>query len=89
MAEQISGEPTPDPSGAAAEDGSAGPIVIANEFNDVEVRSVRTGNGVRLEILSPRRGTRVLLDAVVLDCLSYQPPETFTEMLARTPRPGG
>jgi len=88
MAEQPSDEPTPDRSDQSGQDESgAGPIVIANEFNDVVVRRVRTRNGVRLEILSPRRGTRVLLDAVVLDCLSYQPPETFTDMLERTPRP--
>lgn len=83
MTEQRRDEPE------AGEDDIGCPIVIANEFNDVVVRSVSTRNGTRLEILSPRRGTRVLLDAVVLDCLSYQPPETFTEMLERTPRPGG
>lgn len=87
MAEQEASEPQP--SGDSRDDGGDGPIVIANEFNDVVVRRVRTRNGTRLEILSPRRGTRVLLDAVILDCLSYQPPETFTEMLQRTPRPDG
>jgi hypothetical protein len=71
-----------------ADDGGDGPIVIANEFNDVVVRRVRTRNGMRLEIFSPRRETRILLDAVVLDCLSYQQPEVFTELLERTPRPG-
>jgi hypothetical protein len=65
--------------------GVDGPIVIANEFADVVVRRVRTRNGMRLEIWSPRRKTRVHLDAVALDCLSYQPPETFTAMLERTP----
>lgn len=70
----------------AGSDGDGdGPIIIANEFADVEVRRVRTRNGARLEIFSPRRGTRVLLDAVELDCLSYQQPETFTAMLERTP----
>lgn len=64
-----------------------GPIIIANEFADVVVRRVRTRNGVRLEIFSPHRGTRVLLDAVELDCLSYQQPEAFTAMLERTPGP--
>jgi hypothetical protein len=65
--------------------GVDGPIVIANEFADVVVSRVRTRNGMRLEIWSPRRGTRVHLDAVALDCISYQPPETFTAMLERTP----
>jgi hypothetical protein len=65
--------------------GADGPIIIANEFADVVVSRVRTRNGMRLEIWSPRRGTRVHLDAVALDCLSYQAPETFTAMLERTP----
>lgn len=64
-----------------------GPIVIANEFADVVIRRIHTRNGVRLDIWSPRRGTRIQLDAVALDCLSFQPPELITEMLARTPAP--
>jgi len=68
-----------------ADGGVDGPIIIANEFADVVVSRVRTRNGMRLEIWSPRRGTRVHLDAVALDCLSYQEPETFTAMLERTP----
>jgi hypothetical protein len=68
------------------EDGGVdGPIVIANEFADVVVSRVRTRNGMRLEIWSPRRGSRIHLDAVELDCLSYQQTETFTAMLERTP----
>lgn len=70
---------------APSDGGQGGPIVVANEFADVVVTRVRTRNGVRLDIWSPRRGTRVQLDAVELDCLSYQPPETFTAMLERTP----
>jgi hypothetical protein len=65
--------------------GNDGPIIIANEFVDVVVRRVRTRNGMRLAIWSPRRGTRVLLDAVALDCLSFQQPELITELLARNP----
>jgi hypothetical protein len=57
------------------------PMIIANEFVDVEVRRVHTRNGVRLEIHSPRRGTTVRLDAMVLDALTWQQPETFSEML--------
>jgi hypothetical protein len=57
------------------------PIVIANEFVDVEVRRVHTRNGVRLEIYSPRRGTTIRLDAMVLDALTWQDPEVFSEML--------
>ena len=68
-------------------EGVPGPILVTNEFADVVVTQVRTRNGVRLDIWSPRRGSRVQLDAVTLDCLSYQPAETFTEMLAE--KPGG
>lgn len=68
-----------------ADGGNDGPIVIANEFADVVVRRVPTRNGMRLDIWSPRRGTRVLLDAVALDCLSFQEPELITEMLSRNP----
>jgi hypothetical protein len=64
-----------------------GPIVIANEFADAVVRKVETRNGMRLDIWSPRRGTRILLDAVALDCLSYQDPKLITELLSRRPAP--
>jgi hypothetical protein len=65
-------------------DAAAGgePIVIANEFVDVEVRPVLTRNGIRLEIRSPRRGTSVRLDAMVLDALTVQPPEALSNLLA-------
>jgi hypothetical protein len=66
---------------------SDGPIVIANEFADAVVRKVETRNGMRLDIWSPRRGSRIMLDAVALDCLSYQDPELITELLARRPAP--
>ncbi|MEU6661979.1 hypothetical protein [Streptomyces sp. NPDC046821] len=67
--------------------GTDGPVIIANEFADVVIRKVETRNGMRLEIWSPRRGSRVLLDAVALDCLSFQEPGFITEMLARRPAP--
>ena len=61
--------------------GDTEPLIIANEFVDVEVRRVHTRNGVRLEIHSPRRGTTIRLDAMVLDALTWQEPEVFSEML--------
>ena len=76
-----------DMSSYPADGGSDEPIVIANEFADVVVRKVETRNGMRLDIWSPRRGTRILLDAVALDCLSFQEPNLITEMLARRPAP--
>lgn len=60
-----------------------GPIIITNEFADVVVTRVRTRNGVRLDLWSPRRGTRVQLDAVALDCLTMQEPETFTGLIQK------
>lgn len=65
--------------------GVEGPILIANEFVDVVVNKVETRNGMRLDIWSPKRGTRVQFDAVALDCLSFQQPEFITEMLTRHP----
>lgn len=56
-------------------------IIIANEFAEVEVRKVRTRNGVRLEIRSPKLGYRVRLDALELEALSWQPVETFSRLL--------
>jgi hypothetical protein len=74
--------------GRVPDDGGVdGPLVVSNEFADVVITRVRTRNGVRLDIWSARRGTRVQLDAVELDCLSYQPKETFSELIER--RPGG
>lgn len=57
------------------------PMVIANEFAEVEVRKVKTRNGFRLEIRSPKLGYRVRLDALELEALSWQPVETFSRML--------
>lgn len=65
--------------------GNAGPVIVSNEFADVVVRRVSTRNGMRLEIWSPRRGTSIRLDAVALDCLSFQEPELITELLTRNP----
>lgn len=57
------------------------PMVIVNEFAAVEVRKVKTRNGVRLEIRSPKLGYRVRLDALELEALSWQPVETFSRLL--------
>lgn len=65
--------------------GTNDPILIANEFADVVVRKVETRNGMRLDIWSPRRGSRVQLDAVALDCLTFQEPELISQLLARNP----
>jgi hypothetical protein len=54
---------------------------IRNEFADVTVRVVATGNGERLEITSPRRGTTIRLDPVQLEALTWQTTDVFTRML--------
>jgi hypothetical protein len=57
------------------------PIQISNEFANINVRKVYTRNGARLEIDAPRRGYRILLDAVELESLTWQTPETFSGFL--------
>lgn len=57
------------------------PIRISNEFANINIRKVYTRNGERLEIDAPRRGYRVLLDAVELESLTWQTPETFSGFL--------
>jgi hypothetical protein len=54
---------------------------LSNEFADVIVEVVNTGNGERLQITSPRRGTSIRLDPVELEALTWQTTDTFTRML--------
>ena len=56
-------------------------IEIGNEFTTVCVQKVDTRNGVRLEISSPRLGYRIQLDALALESLTWQTPETFSRFL--------
>lgn len=65
-------------------------IQISNEFATIRLRKVHTRNGERLEIVAPRRGLRILLDAVELESLTWQTPETFSGFLrASIGRDGG
>jgi hypothetical protein len=57
------------------------PLSIANEFTTVQVRKVWTRNGERLEIRSAKLGYVVHLDPLELEALTWQPPETFSELL--------
>jgi hypothetical protein len=59
------------------------PFVIANEFAFVRCRRISTRNGERLEIEAPKRGLRIHLDAVELESLTWQTPETFAQFLRR------
>ncbi len=60
-----------------------GYIEIANEFGLARVRKVRTRNGERLEISAPRQGTKILLDPLQLESLTWQTPEVFAEFLTQ------
>ncbi|MGD9735037.1 MAG: dihydrodiol dehydrogenase [Solirubrobacterales bacterium] len=61
---------------------------IANEFATVEVSRVRTRNGERLEILSPRAGALIRLDPLELEALSMMDPDFFSRIL-EDPASGG
>jgi hypothetical protein len=56
-------------------------IEVTNEFAVVSVRKVFTRNGERLEIISPRLGHSIRLDALALESLTWQPMDTFTKFL--------
>jgi hypothetical protein len=58
------------------------PVTVANEFATVAVRKVWTRNGERLEIASPRLDYVTWLDPLQLEALTWQTPETFTELLS-------
>jgi hypothetical protein len=54
---------------------------LANEFAAVTLTKVRTRNGVRLEIHSPRAGALIRLDPLELEALALQDPELFTRLV--------
>lgn len=54
---------------------------ISNDSASVRVRRVRMRNGSRLEIHSPGTDNRVLLDALLLESLSWQSPQELAEGL--------
>ena len=53
---------------------------------EARVRKVHTRNGARLEVHTPGTDRRVLLDALLLESISWQTPETFAASL--DPPPG-
>jgi len=67
-------------------EGIGEPFTVANEFATVRVRKVRTRNGERLEISSPKLEYRVLLDPVQLESLTWQTPESLSALLLDPPR---
>jgi len=56
-------------------------FIVGNEFAFVKLRKVHTRNGERLEIESPRAGHTIRLDAMELESLTWQTPETFSAFL--------
>ena len=59
---------------------------IRNEAATALVRKVRTRNGVRLEIYSPKVDKRVYLDPLLIESLAWQTPETFSNILENPPK---
>ena len=55
---------------------------IGNEFTGVLVRKVWTKQGERMEMTVPKKGYRILLDAMQLEIVAAQDPERFTELFA-------
>jgi hypothetical protein len=56
-------------------------VEVGNEFTTVRVRKVATRNGERLEIVSPKTGHSICLDALALESLTWQEPEFFSRFL--------
>jgi hypothetical protein len=65
------------------------PFTIGNEYALARLCKVNTRNGERLEIVSPKLGFRILLDAVALEALSWQTPETLSRLLDEPYGPAG
>jgi hypothetical protein len=69
--------------------GGAEGFDLGDERAVVHVRPVRTRNGMRLEIRSPRLRHEVRLDPIALESLTWQGPETFRRLLEDPNRPTG
>ncbi|MFG1941474.1 hypothetical protein [Nonomuraea sp. NPDC048826] len=57
------------------------PLVIANEFAEIHVVCVRTRNGTRLLIDSPKTGQWITLDPLELEALTWQNTATLSAMV--------
>lgn len=62
-------------------------ITLGNEFAEVRVLLVRTRNGDRLKIESPRTERSVVLCPMELQALTWQGTATFTAMLGKPEEP--
>ena len=69
-------------------DGANGqPLVVANEFTEVEVRRVDSRNGSRLLIGAPRSGQWITLDALEAEALTRQNSRTLAAMVGNSHAP--
>ena len=57
-------------------------IKLGNEFTEVVVERVRTGNGARLRIRVPSSGAEILLCPLELEALAWQDHGLFSRLLA-------
>ena len=57
-------------------------MTVVNEFAVAHVRKVKTRNGERLEVRSPRFGYAIRLDALTLEALTWQTPEVASQFLS-------
>jgi hypothetical protein len=57
-------------------------IKLGNEFTEVVVERVRTGNGARLRIRVPSSGAEIQLCPLELEALAWQDHELFSRLLA-------
>jgi hypothetical protein len=64
-----------------------GPLTVANEFAEVQVRRVDTRNGSRLLITAPRTGQWISLDALEVEALTRQNTRTLTAMVGNSDGP--
>jgi hypothetical protein len=62
---------------------------FTNEFAFTLVRKVRIRGGTRLEILSPKLGYQIYLDAPLLESLTWQTTSTFSKFLEEPYGPRG
>lgn len=60
---------------------------VADDNAEVAVRRIETPKGSRLELEATESGERIRLDAVTLECLTWQEETTFANFLEAQKRP--
>ena len=59
--------------------GGTGPVIeLGNEFAEVRIRKVRTRNGSRLLITSPKSGHSITLCPLELEALTWQSSDSLS-----------